>query len=355
VRAEYLLWSIKGFSTPALVSTSAVGTDRADAGVLGTPTSAVLFGGNDTPSTAQSGGRIRAGYWIDQCATTGVEIMYMNIGENSNTFTASTPQQPILARPFFNVAPNAGNQDAELVAYPGLLDGSISVFHQTSLQGAEVLMRRSLLQGCNFRVDVLAGWRYNRLDDQLLISDSKIAVGTGTGLALGTMLTEFDRFNTVNTFNGGVIGVGGNWCKCGWFVDGWMKLALGNNHSSTTISGQTTSTVPLQAGGAQVTTTQAGLLAQGTNIGTFTQNQFAVIPELGLNLSRQLSPRLRATCGYTVMYWSRVIRPGDQVDTSLNLTQLSTAGLTGTARPTYPGIASDVWAQGLNVGLDYRF
>src|SRR5262249_53889113 len=43
--AEYLLWDVRSSSAPALVTTSATGTRQSLAGVLGVPTTSVVFGG----------------------------------------------------------------------------------------------------------------------------------------------------------------------------------------------------------------------------------------------------------------------------------------------------------------------
>jgi hypothetical protein len=135
-----------------------------------------------------------------------------------------------------------------------------------------------------------------------------------------------------------------------------MKLAFGNNHSEVVIDGQTVTATPVAGGGVQQTVTPAGLLAQQqSNIGTFESDQFAVSPELGIMVAREICPNLRATVGYSFIYWSQVARPGDQIDTRLNLSQLAPGGLVGVARPIFPWVTTDVWAQGLSFGLDYRF
>jgi Putative beta barrel porin-7 (BBP7) len=53
-----------------------------------------------------------------------------------------------------------------------------------------------------------------------------------------------------------------------------------------------------------------------------------------------LTYNLRATVGYTFLYWNTVARPGDQIDTSLNLSQLDSGGLVGPARPRFDGITT---------------
>jgi hypothetical protein len=55
------------------------------------------------------------------------------------------------------------------------------------------------------------------------------------------------------------------------------------------------------------------------------------------------------------MYWSRIARPGDQIDMNVNPTQFQNGHLTGVPAPQFRFITSDFWEQGLNIGLDYRF
>ena len=70
-----------------------------------------------------------------------------------------------------------------------------------------------------------------------------------------------------------------------------------------------------------------------------------------INLTR----RIRATAGYSLVYWSRVARAGEQIDPLLNLSQLSPGGLTGLARPEFEWTWSDFLAHGLSIGLDIQF
>jgi hypothetical protein len=235
------------------------------------------------------------------------------------------------------------------------MQGSIEVSAQSSFEGVEVLYRRALLRDCAWQVDFLAGYRFNRLSDELLVKDSKRITGTGTAFVVGTTVEEFDRFETRNVFQGGVVGLIAERRWCCWSFELATKLALGNNHARTSIDGSTTVTVPLAAGGSDVSVTPAGLLAQQTNIGIHENDEFAAIPEIGIMVGYDLTSNLRATLGYTFLYWSTVARPGDQIDTRLNLSQLEPTGLVGPARPSFPGVSTGVWMQGMSVGLDYRF
>ncbi len=352
-RAEYLLWWMDGFSTPPLLTTSSAGTSIEDAGILGLPTTSVVFGNQSLTDGFRNGGRLALNYWFDCEQTRGIEAIYTGLATERETFIATSQQYPILARPFFNIEPGVAQQDAELIAYPGVLEGNARIEADSTLQGVEILYRHAICRDCNLRVDGLFGWRYNSLNEQLHFSDFKRVLGDDIGLPIGTTLMESDRFKTKNSFNGAELGIVALTCRCQWSLEGVMKLALGNNHSQVDIDGQATFIVP--DGNPPVTNTPAGLLAQSTNIGRFNSNDFAVIPELGVTLGYDINCHWRATFGYTFLYWCSVARPGDQIDTSLNLTQLEATGLEGVARPQPTRALTDVWAQGLRFGLACRF
>lgn len=351
VRPEFLLWWVGGYHVPPLVTTSPVGTSRDIAGELGQATTAILFGDEDLSAEVRPGGRFRLGYWFDPCATYGLEASYFRLAQISSTFSAQSSEVPILTRPFFNMEPGSEGQDTELVAFPGLLEDHIRVDTQTQLQGVEVLYRQALCQDCTRRVDWLAGYRYVRLDDDLVVSDFKRFVGTDAGLQVGTTIEEFDRFATQNEFHGGELGFIAELRRRRWTLEVLGKLAVGNNRSQVTINGSTTVTVP----DPDVATTPYGLLALPSNSGVHSHDALAVIPEFGITLCYQFTQQLRGTVGYTFLYWSQVARPGDQIDLDLNLSQIRPGGLVGPARPEFVWTSTDVWAQGLSLGLDYRF
>jgi hypothetical protein len=68
-----------------------------------------------------------------------------------------------------------------------------------------------------------------------------------------------------------------------------------------------------------------------------------------------LTQHIRAYVGYTFLCWTDVVRPGNQIDLALNPSQIPTGTLTGPARPTFTRHESDVWVQGVNLGLEFRF
>ena len=109
---DLLAWTVKGDRLPPLVTTSPVGTPLLQAGVLGLPTTSVLFGDSSVNGAWRAGGRLRAGYWFDPSRSRGIEASVFGLGDVSTGFNANSATTPIIARPFFNTSFNG--QDAAI-------------------------------------------------------------------------------------------------------------------------------------------------------------------------------------------------------------------------------------------------
>ena len=87
----------------------------------------------------------------------------------------------------------------------------------------------------------------------------------------------------------------------------------------------------------------------------------ARIPEITGTVGYQFTDRLRCFVGYNVMYWSSVVRPGDQINRIINPSQIPgfgtgiTPGPGSPAQPAFAFRSSDFWAQGITFGLEWRF
>ncbi|MGA2617385.1 MAG: BBP7 family outer membrane beta-barrel protein [Thermoguttaceae bacterium] len=347
VRGEYLLWWTRGSALPPLVTTSPAGTTPDVAGVLGQPGTRVLFGDQTVNTDVHSGERITLGYWFEPCHCIGIEASYLGMGREATSFFAASPETPIVARPYFDT--QTDTQSAMLIAHPDFLRGSVNVDAATELQAVEVLLRPNLFWRPCDRMDFLVGWRNARLDESLRISQFSEWTASQGQIVAGTTKSLFDLFDTENQFQGAELGVVYQQHIGRWSLETLMKLGLGNTHSRVLIDGMTTTTVP--NGGT--TTFTGGLLAQQTNIGQHDKNQFSMIPELGVTAGCDLTCRLRATFGYTFLYWSRVARSADQLDP--NVSQLPPEAPTGAHRPAFAFVTNDFWGQGVNFGLEYRF
>jgi hypothetical protein len=125
-----------------------------------------------------------------------------------------------------------------------------------------------------------------------------------------------------------------------------QQLTIDGAQTVTTAAGQTT--VP------------GGLLAlPGANIGNYSQNKFAVVPEFGMNLGYHITPNCRIFVGYTFLYASSVLRPAEQIDTTIDVTRIpnfpTQATRLNSVRPAVPLSTTDFAAQGINFGLQFKW
>jgi hypothetical protein len=358
VRAEYLLWGVRSYHIPPLVTTGSAADPIP--GAIGQPHTQVLFGNSNLGGGLRSGVRLTAGGWFDPCEENGVEVSGFYLGDKTNHFATNTAQNPIIARPFFDL--NRNLENAQIVSFPGLTTGTATVSATSRLFGAEANYRGKLCCGCDYRFDVLAGFRFLELDEDLKITEN---IAFGDSPVLGPApnqgdlrnqnATAFDDFHTRNRFYGGQVGVVGEKHWGPWSLEGRFKLALGATVEEVTINGaqQFLPNTALNAHG--------DLLALQTNIGKATRTRFCVVPETDLNVGYQVTPHLRAFLGYDFLYWSTVVRPGDQIDRVLDVTNIPNFALlngqqpTNQARPAVPFKERGFWAQGMNVGIEFRY
>jgi hypothetical protein len=346
--AEYLLWFIRGQPLPPLLTTGPI-TDNPP-GAIGQPGTQVLFGGGNLNNNPFSGARLRLGYWFNDCHGLGMEIGGFFLGGGTSNFSQTSLGVPFLGRPFFNALTNA--QDVEAVASPNGLTGTFNASNPFILYGAEANLRRNLFCGCNWYFDAIAGWRLLGLNEALNIHENlAVAASTNPNLPAGSTFLVSDRFGTTNLFNGGQIGGIFEYRLGRWSVDLRTSVALGGTQQNVSISGSTLS----QAPGQQGTLATGGLLAQTSNIGHFSRDIVTVVPEVGINLGYQFTNHIRAFVGYNFLYWSNVVRPGNQVDQAVNPNLIPPSIPGGPQRPTFDFHGSDFWAQGVNFGLDIRW
>jgi hypothetical protein len=341
------LWFIRGQTLPPLLTSGSLAA--AVPGALGQPGTAVLFGGTNLNNNPYSGARLRGGYWFNDCHGLGLDLGGFFLGGTSNSFSASSLGLPFLARPFVNAL--TGAQDIEAVAAPGLA-GTFTAVNTFILYGAEANLRRNVCCGCNWYIDVFAGWRLLGLNESLTMRENLAVVNsTNPALPAGSTFVVSDRFATSNLFNGGQIGAIGEYRFGRWSVDLRTSIALGGTEQNVNISGSTFSQGP----GIAPTTLPGGLLALPSNIGSHTRGVVSFVQEVGLNLGYQFTNHIRGFVGYNFLFWSSVVRPGEQIDTMVNPNLIPPAVAGGPSRPVFNFNGADFWVQGVNFGLDIRW
>jgi len=347
---EYLLWWNKERTLPPLVTTSPDNTLIQDAGVLGVPGTAILFGNSQIGEDSDQGYRYGGGLWLNRDQTFGVGARYYRLDEEAINFAIASSGSPILARPFFDTQTN--DQTSLLVAYPSLYSGSVGATAANELSGGDLYLRVLLLSGYGNRLDLIGGYDYSNIDDRIHVNHSVLFNDPQGRFPIGTTLVSSDRFDVENSFRGGSVGFmseSEDGCVT-WRL--LAKIAFGNMNQNVRIRGTTTTTAP-NNGGVAVNDTE-GLLALPTNIGNYEQDQFAVMPEAGVSAGIKLTKQLQLTVGYSFLYWSRVQLAQDAIDTTINTSQFA-GNVSGTPRPQFSFDDTSFWVQGLNFGLNLRY
>jgi hypothetical protein len=358
-QAAYLMWFSKAGSTPPLVTSSPNGTSSSVAGALSQSDTRVVFGSSSSlDDNLQNGGRLELGWYLDeqrQFALVGNFFILSDASSNAS-FSSDANGGPILARPYTDWATQ--QPAALLISYPGQAKGSIAINSSSSVWGAELYLRRELFGGPGEtswsapRVDWLAGARFLQFRERLSIDTTSTALAGNATLTPGTVTRVADAFDTENYALVGELGAVAQWQWGGLFLDVTGKLGFAGNHQVVEINGATRTEVP----GSSPTSTQGGFLTQQTNISRHAGGTFSFIPEIGLQLSYAITPNIRLSAGYTFLYWTDVLRPGDQIDTVINASQLNGGSLTGDRRPAVLGMrSSDLWLQGITLGVEWRY
>lgn len=356
LRGEYLAWWTSPLETPALVTTSPTGTPRNQAGFLGGPNTSTLFGG-DLNDSFRSGVRIQGGWYVDPSRYWAIGGDYYQLFGDGDSFSAASDGSTILARPFYDIV--AGRQTAQLVAFPSLVSGNLQIDSDTTLRSFGIHVQADALNAPNAvtqvandcgrypRLDWIIGYRNVMLDDELRFSEDLTSLTSPAG-----SVHVRESFATENRFQGLEFGFVREVPLGRWWFESVTKIAVGNNTQRVDIAG---STRLVEAGVSDTFT--GGLLAQRSNIGRYERDRFAVVPELGATLGFHVSPRLSLTAGYTLVYFSNVVRAGDQIDTDINpgLIPVEQNPLTGPLRPQFVFRQGDFYAHGVTVGGDFRF
>ncbi len=349
VQAEFLLWWVRAGDIPVL-ATTATGTGN---GFLGTPGTQNLLGPGSFGDTARNGLRLRAGTLLGESGTAGLDAGFFFLGDKSSDFRVDSGQFATIARPFF--APNLNQEFAELVAFPGLATGALEVHLSSRLWGADVNTRCVVWNPCDpcgRRDEVFAGYRHLNLREELTVTEF-VTAGPDAPDPVGTAIVVQDAFRVRNQFHGGQVGYAFARRYGTLEFDARLSVALGVTRQEVEIAGFQTRTRPGQA----PENFTSGLLAAGTNSGTFSRDRFSVAPEATFNVGLRLTDRLKASVGYNFLAWSGVLRPGDQIDRTVDLSVVPNFPQTPSSgnRPLPTFRESYLWAQGVQFGLEYRW
>ena len=245
-------------------------------------------------------------------------------------------------------------QDAQIVAYPGLARGSIHVDIDGKMYSAAPLWRFNTkwCKKCRFgkevnhRFDFLAGYRYWHFDEDLAITERLEPMGAF--YAPGTALTLTDGIDTRNDFHGAEFGIEwlrqrGKWV---WEFNG--SIASGRIFQRIQGNGTTVASVP----GVLEQTVDGGFYVPAGGIDV-RDDRGTIIPQARIGLGYYLRPCLRLHVGYDFVYVKDVVRPSGALNPVFPGSRLASGGVPGDGFAGYE--ETDIWAQGVTLGMTMNY
>ncbi|MEI8365394.1 MAG: BBP7 family outer membrane beta-barrel protein [Parachlamydiaceae bacterium] len=346
VDADYLYWQIKNSQDPVvLVSEGATAA-----------TATPVIGGGSVENNWRSGGKFGLGYWFEETRHYGVEANYFFLGKDNRSKTVSTDgsiDSNYLIAPFIDATTGLAVID-NYIAFPGDFSGTATRKVNNWMQGAELNGLAVFPCDCSLNFSALVGFRFWNFDENL-------AFDTSSPYVIGTpgVYETYDKFDVQNNFYGGQIGAGVDYTYDCFSINAKVKVALGAMCEELNISGVTLTND--FNGFGTVQEFAGGYFALPTNIGHHNKTNFAVIPEVSINLGYQVTEYFSVKLGYSFMYVSNMLWAGKQIDPVINSTQSveytsdPAATLVGVASPTASLKTSSLWTQGVNAGVEFRF
>lgn len=350
VHIDPFIMFYSGARFPALLTTGDV-ANAAIPGALGQPGTQLLHGGNSAVGSGVFGMRFAIARTFGDEDRGSVDISAFAVNSRSSSFTRTTDADgtPVLTRPFFN--PIAGQEDADIRAFPGVFAGSTRDTFASAMYGGEANFRWDFYRTTPENVcglSILVGPRYFQLNESYTNQDTVIELPAGAG----NTFQFADNFGTRNHFFGGQIGSA---FKVRWdhvSFDLVTKLIGGNNAQTVNINGATRITDPA---GVSATDNGQGLYAMQSNIGQWNRDRFSLGGEVGVNLGFQLLQGFRFNVGYTFFGINNIVRPGDQIDRTVNIQPLFTGGGFGVARPLPTFRETMLNTHTINLGFEWMY
>jgi len=297
---------------------------------------------------ATSGGETKVG-WLRGDGAFGVEVsgFLMDTASNGQFFAASPNGSPASYLPY---QATDNSKQALPFTIPGVVTGNSLAIGSTHLWGVEANLTFPFTVdrcGCSLFGTFLLGGRYLDLTDRDRITNTLSLVADPSAFAIGA-----DQVITRNQFYGPQVGttLGVEWGRCS--LEYTLKLAGGLTHQVRIYEGS-----PLLTGSASSPLLVPGpLVVLPSNIGRETAERVTLVPEIGVKSRLNLTSWCAVTVGYNLLYWNKVLCPGDQMDGTVNVTQLPFHGpVTGALAPAPLFVHTDYFAQGLDLGVQFRF
>lgn len=339
--AEYLYSWVQ--NSPVSVPLITANNNPGAFGIINEPGTTIIFGEGSQRNSFKlngiNGARLTLGGWINHCYRFGIEASGFGLSQSTSSFQASSINSniPIINIPFFSTT---SGENVLVNRFPNTATVS-DTFHTYGfeLNGLYELPNQSR------PLMLLAGFRYWNINEDLILND---AFNPPVFLTATTNIN--DNFSTKNAFYGFQLGGRSHFEYSHFIFNVTAKVAIGDNYQKLRIKGQTNlnNTIILQP---------IGLFAEPSNIGTFKNNQFAILPELQAKLAYNLTAIIHPFISYNCTYLNKLIRPGNQIDRTINQSQNRLLGGSGIlSGPPLPAVHfknSDLLLQMVGLGVEF--
>ena len=347
VGVEFLGWWTRAQSSPPLVTSGSVANPLSV--VLGQPNTDILFGTGDFNTPFQPGVRVNFDWDIGDGTNWSVDVSGFDLPEHTDTYGfagTGAPNSLELARPFFNTTTNS--QAASPVAIPGVASGTLLIDAPTELYGGDADFVYHYWSNDDNRLLFLAGGRFLSLDEALRFRQtSKNLPGVGVANSIFSLAEDYETDDRLYL---GQVGAEYQTRFGPLTADLTAKVAAGPVEEHLTASATSRVITPT---GAVTTTIGRGLYVEPGDAGSFRTWRVAVVPEADLHVGYDFNNYIRLTVGYTFLYASNVIRPGDQVNENVNVPAAAGAAIRRAPPPDFN--QTNFWAQGFDAGLLFSF
>jgi hypothetical protein len=382
-RAEFLLYRFTNSTLPPLTLSAPVGvvpvTPTTTTFINGTlsglpvasPTSSLPLVFQVTPTLGSGsqvdfgdipGGRFTIGYWFEREHCLGLEWSFFALDRQDFDFSNASGSTGMQTFPtglanttlFVTGIPPTTTTTASLtpIVLTGSASSTLSGSVSSEMWGTElnVICHQCSIGG--LRYNCLVGMRYINLNEDVTDSESVSFSATLPGTpptAVASTATFFDHVTVHDHFIGPQVGIDYDWCIFQRVsLDGSLKVALGDMHEAFSLVGFNTGTG-----------TAGGLLVGPSDTGAHRKrDRIAGVPELNINLSYHITPRCRVYVGYDAFYLSSLARFGGAITTAATNGLVSVGGTTVPVTlitPAFNPVGADMWVEGINAGLEFRF
>lgn len=388
IETDYLLWWIKNNPVPVPLVTNASLDDNLP-GAIGQPHTRVVLGKKSINMDLMQGFQVETGGWIK--SNVGMEGSYFLLPTTSRGKSITTSGEPgshNYAVPIFDpsgVFGLNGKAGETIFILPGPLEGpgfsgQFQLQMRSWLQGAELNGLYRMINKESFQLKLLGGFFWLQLHEKLFLkAQTQAAPGSSFGHAF---YNTVDRFNTTNNFLAGQLKLDARYQTHKWFLEGALKGVLGAMLQEVKIKGSSETSggnLFFLTHGTSTKVLPGGIFAEPSNSGTPKRNPMAWGFETKIRTGFEMTKNIDVHLGYTFLWLSKILRPGDQIDRKINstrsaLAQASRATVgtgpgpipadgppgpapapTGSKRPKVHFKSATFWVQGLDFGIQFNF